>query len=601
MDTTEITPEVGKGMIAYALLRLQEKREEINKINVFPVPDGDTGNNMYVTLRGALHQVWEIDYERDFERFCNDMEEGMLWSISGNAGTISGQFIRGFFRGLLPSAGICGRDVFEAAFSMGRRYAYEAVQEPKEGTMLDVIKAADDAIREYDNNDLDGVLLAALTAAKEDLPKTTKRMKVLEKAGVVDAGAMGFVVILEGLREGMFNGRPPELPEGIFEEDVVETISDIDQNTKLENPYEVQFVIEPHELPLGSEFVGSLKRMGDSLDIFSTSDGSRVRVHIHTEDIEQVQGHADKFGDLFDLSVIDMREEIGAMHEKRRTWIVSDEGADLPWRILAKGVSLVPFGLIFPERREMQGTFYEKMAQAKNPPETSQPSVGAFKKKIQKALTLGDKVLVITISKELSGSYNSAHQAIKMLDLKDSARVTIFDSRHASAAQALLVEKAVSMAEQGREASEIIAEVEKIRDRVKLLGYPRDVRHIIRSGRLKGGKLIGAKLLQRLQHINLHPLLTIKDGNIKVNSLSFGGDFAKNLYNGLIGMNSASESNSMVGMCYAIAHADNTEQAETLKELLQSRGASVHILQPLNRVIGSRTGPGCLIVAWYEE
>lgn len=606
MDTMRITPDIAKRMIASALLRLEEQREEINRINVFPVPDGDTGNNMVITLRGALAAVWEKEYGNDFPRFCSDFEEGLLWSISGNAGTISGAFLRGFWEIFSKREGVefQGSAILFAALSFGKNYAWKAVQAPKAGTMLDVITAAYEAAKNYpDDGDLRGMFDAAVEAAKNDLPNTQARMKVLKDAGVVDAGAKGFVVMLEGLRDGLFLEGAIHLPPGIFEEEISETISDIKEDTNLTFPYEAQFILEPYALGLlDPEFTHGLSSMGDSLDLFRTSDGSRVRVHIHTDNLEAVQAHAEKYGDIFDLNIIDMREEIKARKEKRKVWIVSDAGADLAWEILGKGVTLVPFGLDFPERRNLSGTFYEKMLRAKRAPSTSQPSSGVFKEKIKKALTFGEHALVITVSSHVSGSYNSAMNAKNALGA-EGERVWVFDSLNASCGQALLVERAVSLAQNGKSISEILSELSRIQKKISMYGYLKDARYMIRGGRLKGGKRVGARVLQFLQKFGFHQLFVLEAGELRLWSITFGKKFAQRLYARVWGLPLAVvvHSKDLSRVHCAIAHADAKEQADALSGLLRKRGFDVVCVESFNKVLGAHTGPGTIVLAWYEE
>lgn len=589
MEKVTVNPQVAKRMLGRAFLKVVENRAKINEINEFPVPDKDTGTNMYVTIGGALAEVWNKEYGLNFQSFCDETEDSLLVSISGNAGTISAAFLSGFLRGLAPytSKPLGGRELYQG-FLEGKERAFKSVHDPKEGTMLDVIHEAENAALMYIDQDVEGMFIYALHSAKADLPHTMERNPVLKKAGVIDAGALGFVLLLEGLYEGMFNNEEVELPEEVFTMGLNEEVLDINEETNLLNPYEVQFILEPsggvEEL---NEFTHELRRLGDSLDIFSTADMSSIRAHIHTNNVEAVQRLTEKCGDTSHVRVIDMRDEIRAKHgEKRKIMIITDGGADLPWEALAKGVFVVPFKLNFPERRNLAGSFYEKMLTAKEWPSTSQPSVGTFTKNIKDALRLAEEVVVITTSSKLSGSHNSAIQAINSLNERDRARVMLFDSAQAACGQALVVHKAIELTQAGKSTLEILGWLNELTARIRLLGYPRDIEYLVRGGRLKGGlKTHMARLMQKL---NFHPRFALGDGIIREAGIKFGGDFAGKL------SDCASAS-----LC-AISYAGSESEASKLKRLLEERDNKVLFVEQLNRIIGVHTGPA-LILAWYKD
>lgn len=614
-----ITPETGKRMLAGALWNLDKHCEEINEQNEFPVPDKDTGTNVYITIGEATSEIWTREYAADFSAFCNDLEEELLISISGNAGTISAAFLSGFFEGLAPYAGEpLGRHELYQGFWKAKERAIKSVYDPKEGTMLDVIKAAEDGIRMCGSKDIREGFGAALKAAREDLPHTKDRNPVQKKAGKVDAGALGFVFVLEGLRKGLFNEEEVGLPERIERMDFDREISDISENTNLENPYEVQFILEPAGgIQEVHEFRSELGKLGDSLDIFTSASGASLRIHIHSKEVEAIQRLAEKCGDTSHVRVIDMRDEIKAQYgQKRKIMIVTDAGADLPWSVLAQGVLVVPFRLNFPERSKLSGTFYERMLKAKDWPTTSQPSHAVFTKQIQNALHLAEEVVVITISSgteksRISGSYESALKAADNLSEKSRSRVVVLDSRQAACGQALMVHKALELAREGKGALEILAHLNELKGRIKLFGYPRDISYLIRGGRggLRAGSM-KAKFALLLQKIGFHPLLCLSDGKIKSAGIRCGSDFAGMLYDCIRGNLPGIDFSKLR---FAISYAGNEERsAGYLRDYITIIGIDepsllrvlkqheVFFAEQLNRVIGVHTGPA-LLVAWYEE
>ena len=637
MEKIVFNPKAAKRMLGRAFLRVYEKYEEINAANEFPVPDKDTGSNMAVTLGGVVAQVHVKDYGGDFKKFFADIEEALLESMSGNAGIISAQFLSSFFYALHPadSEKLDVRDL-QTAFCQARERAFASVHNPKEGTMLDVIKAAEAGAQNVRSIDIREVFAAAVEGAKKDLPKTNKRLaKViaqelereadserkreladmrarLEKKaaeGIGDAGAVGFVFMLEGLYEGMFSDKEVVIPADLFAETLLPEVSDIKEGVNLENPYEAQFVLEIEDRTKEEEFERDMGALGDSLDIFATAERDYLRVHIHTSNVIGVQRTAEKYGYAFNIRVIDMREEIKAQRgEKRRLMIVTDGGADLPWSVLAQGVLVAPFKLNFPEQRNLTGPFYERVLKAKHWPTTSQPSLGVFAKRIKDALRLADEVLVITISSKLSGSYDNVKQVATGLDdeTQRRARIAVFDSGQAACGQALMVHKAIEMAQAGKEMFEIIGALSELKHTIKLYGFPRDVKYLIRSGRLKQGSF-KACIAALLQKLGFHLKLNLENGEIKKAGFAWTSLFASELISTVV--NSYRRTEKPLGKVrFAISYAQDEEEARKLYlmlhgfEVFHALNGQQEILfrERLNRVVGVRSGPA-LMLAWYEE
>ncbi len=610
-DAIKITPEIGKRMLAWALKYLAEKRGEINAINVFPVKDKDTGNNMLSGLRGAFRRVKSKSYgndEKSIVSFYADFEKGLLRSAQGNAGVISAAYLQKFFKEIFNSE-TCSAGTLLRAFDAGMAAAFRSVQNPVEGTMLDVIKAAYMSAQLVPSEDLLGTFDAAVSGAAEELPKTKERMAILKNANVVDAGAMGFVVMLAGLRDGFFSDKMPELVEDILHGRVESFVDDIDANDpELQNyPYEVQAIVELHKRARRKEFENGFADLGVRQDFFWLDDLSQGRVHVHTNNVEKVQRYAERYGDVFDVLVVDMRLEIQALRgKKKKVWIVTD-GVELPWNIMKDGVYSVPFELDFPEGAEMEGDIYSKILRAKTNPITAQPPPEAFRERIEeKALKIAEEVFVITISSKLSGSYNSALQSVAELNEEMQKRVLVFDSGQASCGQALMVHKAMEMAQARKGMLEILGAMNELKHRIKLFGLARDIEYLIRGGRLKQGS-VKARFASLFQKLGFRLKLTLQNGEIRKAGFDFLPYFAAELTQTVVEFYKGKKK-PCGKVRFAVSYAGDKEEAHKLYLMLHEFEVfkavngrwEVLFMEELNRVVGVHTGPA-LLVAWYEE
>jgi hypothetical protein len=290
---------------------LEKSVPDINAINVFPVPDGDTGTNMFLTMRAVMEEADRIT-NSSVSAVAKAMAQGALMGARGNSGVILSQFFRGLAKGFDEKEAITGSD-FAAALDEASRAAYRGLSQPVEGTMLTVLKdaakAAEEAARTNPDN-LTRVTEAAVDAAKDSVARTPLLLDVLREAGVVDAGGQGVYVILEGaLRylegkvEEMKYRRPQmvvaELPSGAKAAPLV-------AETEAPYGYCTNFLLEGHKL--GPDKIRKkLESKGQSIVV--VGDENTVRVHIHTYDPGGVIRYATSLGTLHQLQVQNMDDQ----------------------------------------------------------------------------------------------------------------------------------------------------------------------------------------------------------------------------------------------------------------------------------------------------
>lgn len=337
MDQLVRGPELGR-MLKQGASALQKHSKEVDAMNVFPVPDGDTGTNMSLTIRSGVEQLQENDHAGDTaKRFS----KGLLMGARGNSGVILSQLFRGFAKSMEKKAELRTEDVAEA-FEQGVDAAYRAVMKPVEGTILTVAREASLAMKnEHDAGGLglEEWMRRFLKAAKEALAYTPEQLPVLKEVGVVDSGGQGLVYIYEGMLHALTGE----------EEEEGESAPSLDQLIKLEHHKDPAAQGGSEAITYGYctevmvRFVGSepsfqeeafreeLSVHGDSLLV--VCDEELLKVHIHAEEPGKILEKSQRYGELIHIKIENMREQNRALQQQGPS--VGEEA-----------VSLVPYGFV---------------------------------------------------------------------------------------------------------------------------------------------------------------------------------------------------------------------------------------------------------------
>lgn len=303
---------LGKMFLAGAK-NLEVKKEWINELNVFPVPDGDTGTNMTLTIMSAVREVNSLE-EVTFKSLAKAISSGSLRGARGNSGVILSQLLRGFTKVIKEKETVDAPTLAEA-MEKAVETAYKAVMKPKEGTILTVAKGAADKARELcsECEDLETFLEDVIAYANQVLNETPEMLPVLKEAGVVDSGGQGLVVVLEGAFDA-FRGKEIDLNFEV--QDVKTSVTKISREAEadIKFGYCTEFIImldkeftEQDEAEL-KEYMLSL---GDSLVV--VADDEIVKVHVHTNDPGLAIQKALTYGALTRMKIDNMREE----HQER--------------------------------------------------------------------------------------------------------------------------------------------------------------------------------------------------------------------------------------------------------------------------------------------
>jgi DegV family protein with EDD domain len=285
--------------------------------------------------------------------------------------------------------------------------------------------------------------------------------------------------------------------------------------------------------------------------------------------------------------------------------IVTDEAADLPKDIVEKyQIAIVPVKLDWPEIENLPGeNTFQKMRELeksgiKSFGKTSQPSPKDFLEKYKHQFERFDKILCITLTSKLSGTYNSAIQARDFLTPEEQKRVFVIDSLNASCGQSIIILKTIDLIEDGKEAEEIAKELEKLVSQIHLFVILKDPKWLEASGRISH---LVANLLRRMAQAGIRPLLTFKNGRLVPAGIKTG---AKDIPTALFkkfetGMKKLREDKQIRVI---ITHGDDLEGAQRLEEMIKKdfQNAEVSFINIINNVVGGPTGPNTLAIAWSE-
>ncbi len=328
MNKEFIDGEMLQKMLMAARQNLLDQQDVINALNVFPVPDGDTGTNMSLTMEAAVREMNKSGTDR-LDQVIEMAANGSLMGARGNSGVILSQLFRGFSKAVAGKQSLNTQDIANA-MKTASDTAYKAVMKPTEGTILTVARESADravnlAARE---KDLEVFMEKVIKTANESLAKTPELLKVLKDAGVVDSGGKGLVAIMEGAYNGMTGKSLTS--EDYFNESV--SIVHHEQNESLEYGYCTEFIINAPDTHLET-YKESIEPMGDSMLV--VGNDKIMKVHIHTNHPGKVMEKGLELGSLSDIKIDNMRLQ-------HRHQVFSDEDKE----IKNKKTTLKPYGII---------------------------------------------------------------------------------------------------------------------------------------------------------------------------------------------------------------------------------------------------------------
>ncbi len=491
---------------------LLDEQDYLNKINVFPVPDGDTGTNMAFTLMGIIENI-QPHNRVALNELSHLVAEAALDNARGNSGVILAQFFQGLSTGLKPFKAV-NTSQFASASRIAVDEAYTALMKPVEGTILSVLRAWSDALTDAaaTSANFQQVWKAAMDLAQKALDHTPEQLQVLKDAGVVDAAGQGFLNILEGVMSFMNTGDIRRLPkiENEFSSAALEMSEQVINN--LAFPYCSECIIVGEDIPRES-LNKALQPLGDSIVIAGSKH--RAKIHIHTNDPGKLFKTLAQFGEVQQEKVDDMREQNRSVRSDKRIALVVDSTCDLPPEVLEQHhLHVVPVRLNFGKRQFIDRVtitneeFYQRLAESKDHPQSSQPPPADFRRMYQFLASHYESVISLHLPKVLSGTLQNATAAIKQVTFKKDA--ILLDALSISAGTGSIALEAAEAIDADLTFQEILEKVEYAIQNTDIYIGLKTLDAVLKGGRLSLGK----KRIIDLLRLNL--ILSInKEGYLK--------------------------------------------------------------------------------------
>ncbi len=569
--------------------KISRQKDHLNDINVFPVPDGDTGTNMVDTMDAIAESTKALEFD-SFSEMSNAIADSALEGARGNSGVILAQF----FQGLADESRGKDRlqmDEFADAVMGAVRVAETAVNNPREGTILTVMRDWAIHLKEHakHHTDFGSLFRDSLGRARESLSQTTQKLKELRRAKVVDAGALGFVHILEGISDVLEGGAVRAVAAGTHMVERVRHHTHSPEETA-KFRYCTQCLVSGTDIDR-SAIRAELLALGDSLIVIGSK--RKVRVHVHSNEPDRVFEIVAGYGELTQTKMEDMRKQV-AEKLKGSIALVTDSTCDIPDDVLAMyNITMVPLHLHVMNREYVDreditaDEFYELFKRANYSLSTSQPSLSSFTQAYERLAAEHESILSIHVTSKLSGTGNGARLAAR--SFSRDTRIEIVDAKSTTVLQGMIVIEAARMIESGLTLDEILPKLEAvIRTSGFYVGIP-DLKHAVRMGRVPKAKGFIGQLL------NIKPVITFDEhGGVK-EAVKVRGQAAveKKVLAMII-----EHARHFKAPRFAIAHVQNQplaeQYAETLRETFSTEDVYITAAAP---VLGAHVGFGTCAVA----
>ena len=572
-----------------------EHQVELNKINVFPVNDGDTGTNLASTIRAVIdslhpHKSYKITADR--------IAETSLVNARGNSGIIFAQFLYGMSMetGNYKTINIAQ---FAESIKNSIRYIYEAIANPVEGTMLTVIREWADYI--YDNRhrftDFNELFLGSVSILNKSLIETKSKLEVLRKANVVDAGARGFVLFIEGIIEFITRRNIKELIQAKAETALFEKIEE-----SIPQYVEFRFCTEAliKNCHVDSKTMHAiLNKYGDSIVVAGSDRMKRLHIHTNTP--------ADLFKELRNTGTITFQKADDMIRQSdvvyNRKWkiaLLTDSTCDLSQDLIDHyQINMLPINIHFGENHYLDKItiqpeqFYSLLEENIDYPKSAQVNEKAFTNVYSHLASHYDSIIAIHLSDKLSGTFGSSHKAAKAISQEFNKPISVINSKNLSGALGLIVLRAAMAIEAGHSHNKVVELTETWVKNVKILVSVRDIKYLIRGGRLSATKGLIARIL------NVNPIVSIDESG---KAIVFGKSFNQkaNMEKVIDNVTNLIRGKSVWN--YIVLHANNSDAAKwytnRMEEITLRKPVSVVNISP---VIGANTGIGAAAVAFLTE
>ena len=572
-----------------------ENQVELNKINVFPVNDGDTGTNLASTIRSVIESIHP---HRSYKITADRIAEATLINARGNSGIIFAQF----FYGLSIEIGdfkTISLKQFAESIRGSVRYVYEAVAHPVEGTMLTVIREWANYIYESWSKftDFNNLLLSSYEILEKSLLETTSKLKILAQNNVVDAGAKGFVLFVKGITE-FINSR--NVKELILAKATAPSMLMLEESIpeKVNFRYCTEALIKNCSIDNNS-LKKTLEEYGDSI-VIAGSDKIR-RIHVHTNNPADLFDNLRNTGTITFQKADDMvRQSEVVYNRKWKIALVTDSTCDLDQELMENyQINMLPININFGDNHYLDkitiqpGQFYKLLEENVDYPKSSQVNEKAFINLYSHLASHYDSVIAVHLSDKLSGTFFSSRKAAQSISKEFGKQISVINSRNLSGALGLIVLRVAQGIESGYSHQQVVDMAEKWINNTRIFVSVKTLKYMVRGGRLSAAKGLIARMM------NVNPIVSIDDSG---KAIMFDKAFnQKTNMEKVMGHIKKLVSEKKIWN-YIVLHADNIIAAEWYSEKMEIlTGLKPVSVVNISPVIGANAGIGAAAVAFLYD
>jgi len=575
--------------------KILQHQSEINRINVFPVNDKDTGTNMASTIRSVLDT---IKPQRSYKKTVNFIAEAALIGARGNSGIIFAQFLYGMSRET-ENKGIITLSEFVDTIRKSIPYMYDAVANPVEGTMLTVIKEWSDFIfsKQIAINDFRKIITESLETLHTSLLDTRLKLSVLKKNNLVDAGAKGFVVFIEGIIEFIKSKNIRE-----FVSQSTELITFVHSDEKEDEVINFKYCTEAilRDIHVTKTYLQNfLSEYGDSIVVAGSEN--LCRIHVHTDQPAELFYRLKNVGTIALQKADDMvRQHETSTNRKWNIALVTDSTCDLSKELIEfYQINMLPLNINFGDNHFLDKVtitpdhFYTLLESSEVFPKTSQINERAFTNLYSHLASYYDAVISIHLSGQFSGTYLSSVKAAEKITREFKKPIYVIDSKTVSGALGLLVLRVAQSIEKGMLPERIIEDVEIWKKKAKIFVSVKDLKYMIKGGRVSKQKGFIARTL------GINPIVSM-DSNGK--SVLFGQTFTQQANINKVMKHIEKISTGTSVWNYIVLHAHNLSGAQIYtEEMIRLTGKKPVSVVDISPVIGMNAGSGTIAVSLLFE
>jgi DegV family protein with EDD domain len=576
--------------------KIFEHQRAINKINVFPVPDGDTGTNLASTFRSIIDTSIPT---KNIKVMAVSLADAALVGARGNSGIIFAQFLYGFSNEIEDSQEM---DINNFSISVNKAvdYAYRSIQNPVEGTILTVLKEWAEEVHFLKDKigDFNKLFVGSYKKATQSLVETKEKLEILAKHNVVDAGAKGFVVFLEGIIDFFTNGKLKDLLKDHSYQPVLEENVQGMNHSNFNFRYCTEAMIGGDNIAR-DEILKMLEGFGDSVVVAGSN--KKVRIHVHTDEPSALFTKLHNYGTIIYQKVDDMIMQQKIANERiADIGLLTDSTCDIPQELVEKyQIHLVPLTIhfgdnFFLDRLTLKTSDFYKMFESTNVrPTTAQPSAKDFINQYNYLSTHYNQILGFHISGGLSGTFSNSKNSAQLISERTGTQINVLDSRRTTGALGLLVLRAAKAIQDGIPYDELVRQSKLWIEHLHLLVSVKTLKYMVRSGRVSKAKGFVGRAL------NLKPIVSLNDqGKSEMFTKSFSEKGAMQKIHKIL----TERLGQKKVWGYTITHVNNEKTALWYAEKMKAiTGKDAEFIQAASPVLGNNTGPGTVAVSYLFE